>query len=111
MPVKMDEISEFVHETLNTLQRTLLESARARQAQNSYRNVTMDELVDLMTGNGGFAYGGFCGSAACEQQVKNQTKATIRVLPAPDFQSDKPPEKCVVCGEASTAEAVWAKAY
>ena len=111
VPVKMDEISEFVHETLNTLQRTLLENARARQAQNSYRNVTMDELVDLMTGNGGFAYGGFCGNAACEQRIKDQTKATIRVLPGPDFRSDKPPEKCVVCGEASTAEAVWAKAY
>jgi prolyl-tRNA synthetase len=111
VPVKMDEISEFVHETLNTLQRTLLENARSRQAQNSYRNVTLDELVDLMAGTGGFAYGGFCGSAACEQRIKDQTKATIRVLPGPDFQSDSPPEKCVVCGEASTAEAVWARAY
>jgi prolyl-tRNA synthetase len=111
VPVKMDEISEFVHETLDTVQRTLLENARARQAKNSLRNVTMEQLVELMNGPGGFAYGGFCGSAACEQRVKDETKATIRVLPDPDFQSDQKPEKCIACGESATAEAVWAKAY
>ena len=111
VPVKMDEISEFVNETLEMLQRSLLDSAKSRQAQNSVRDVTMDQLVELMAGKGGFAYGGFCGNAACEQRIKDETKATIRVIPDPDFQSERKPRKCVACGEAATTEAVWAKAY
>ena len=111
VPVKMDEISEFVNETLEMLQRSLLDSAKSRQAQNSVRDVTMDQLVELMAGKGGFAYGGFCGNAACEQRIKDETKATIRVIPDPEFQSERKPDKCVACGEAATTEAVWAKAY
>jgi prolyl-tRNA synthetase len=111
VPVKMDEISEFVHEALKMLQRSLLDSAMSRQAQNSLRDVTMDQLVELMADKGGFAYGGFCGNAACEQRIKDETKATIRVIPDPDFQSERKPDKCVACGEAATTEAVWAKAY
>ena len=111
VPVKMDEISEFVNETLEMLQRSLLDSARSRQAQNSVRNVKMDQLVELMADRGGFAYGGFCGNAACEQRIKDETKATIRVIPDSDFQSERKPDKCVACGEAATTEAMWAKAY
>ncbi len=111
VPVRMDEIAEFVDETLGTMQRGLLDAARQRVEKNTVRDVTMDQLVEMMAGAGGFAYGGFCGGAACEQRVKDETKATIRVLPDPDFRSAQPPTKCVVCGKAATAEAVWAKAY
>ena len=111
VPVRMDEIAEFVDETLGTMQRGLLDAARQRVEKNTVRDVTMDQLVEMMAGAGGFAYGGFCGGVACEQQVKDETKATIRVLPDSDFRSAPPPTKCVVCGEAATTEAVWAKAY
>jgi len=111
VPVRMDEISEFVDETLGTMQRGLLDAALQREAQNTVRDVTMDQLVEIMAGKGGFAYGGFCGSAACEQRIKDETQATIRVLPDPDFRSAQPPTKCVACGKATTTEAVWAKAY
>ncbi len=111
VPVRMDEIAEFVDETLGTMQRGLLDAARQREAKNTVRDVTMDQLVEMMAGAGGFAYGGFCGDAACEQRVKDETKATIRVLPDPDFRSAQPPTKCVVCGKAATTEALWAKAY
>ena len=111
VPVRMDEIAEFVDEALGTMQRGLLDAARQRQVQNTVRDVTMDQLVEMMAGDGGFAFGGFCGAAACEQRVKDETKATIRVLPDPDFRSPQPPTKCVVCGEAATTEALWAKAY
>ena len=111
VPVRMSEVSEFVDETLVTLQRGMLESARMRQEQASRRNVTMDELVEMMNGDGGFAYGGFCGQVECEDEIKDKTKATIRVLPDHDFQTDPQPEKCVACGKAAVSEAVWARAY
>ena len=60
---------------------------------------------------GGFVFGGFCGSARCEAEIKEQTKATIRVLPDPEFRSPEPPATCMWCDAPSVAEAVWAKAY
>jgi prolyl-tRNA synthetase len=73
--------------------------------------VSKDELVAMMAGEGGFAYGGFCGGAACETAIKEQTKASIRVLPDEEFRSPTPPTRCVWCDAPSVTEAVWAKAY
>lgn len=109
-PVKMDGIAEFVSEMLELLQRSMLEDARTRREQSTRRNVTMEELVALMAGDGGFAFGGFCGKAECERGIKDQTQATIRVLPDPEFRTDPAPDRCV-CGDAAVTEAVWAKAY
>jgi prolyl-tRNA synthetase len=43
--------------------------------------------------------------------VKTETKATIRVLPDAEFRSADVPSNCLVCGEKSAHEAVWARAY
>jgi len=67
-------------------------------------------LRQLATG-GGFAYGGFCGNPGCEAEIKEQTGATVRVLPDPEFRSKEVPRNCMWCGAPSIAEAVWAQAY
>jgi prolyl-tRNA synthetase len=64
-----------------------------------------------MEAQGGFVYAGWCGSAECEAEIKNETKATIRLLPDEEFRSAEPPTSCLKCGKASIAEAMWAKAY
>ncbi len=111
VPARIDVLGEAVRAALDQVQRSLLETARARREKNSRRNVTKDELIDLMNGTGGFAFGGYCGSPACETAVKDQTKATIRVLPDEEFATSPAPTKCTWCGEAAVTEAVWAKAY
>jgi prolyl-tRNA synthetase len=65
----------------------------------------------LIERDAGFIYAGFCGSAACETKVREEAKASIRVLPFPEFQSTQKSEHCVVCGSPAKHEAVWAKAY
>jgi hypothetical protein len=47
----------------------------------------------------------------CEAEIKQQTNATIRVLPDPEFRSKEAPKTCMWCGMPSVAEAVWAQAY
>ncbi|HSD33074.1 MAG TPA: hypothetical protein VLB49_14240 [Gemmatimonadales bacterium] len=64
-----------------------------------------------MQDQGGFAYGGFCGSGECEAAIKDMTGATIRVLPDPEFRSPEVSPTCMWCGKPSVAEAVWAQAY
>src|SRR6476469_7715115 len=70
-----------------------------------------DQFRELMEGDGGFVYAGWCGSTECENQIKEETKATIRVLPDEEFRSAEAPRTCLKCGKTATTEALWAKAY
>jgi prolyl-tRNA synthetase len=110
-PVPMAGIADSVQTALDEIQTGLLEAARERRDANSVRGVTKDQLVELMNGAGGFAYGGYCGDEQCEAAIKEGTKATIRVLPDEEFRSDTAPATCVWCGKKAEAEAVWARAY
>jgi prolyl-tRNA synthetase len=42
-----------------------------------------------------------------EEQIKNDLKVTIRVVPFGDGE----PGKCIFTGEASAKRVVWAKSY
>jgi prolyl-tRNA synthetase len=96
---------------MERMQADLLETARARREANSIRGATKDQFLAYMEGNGGFVYSGFCGRNECEAEIKEQTKATIRVLPDEEFRSPTPPTTCMWCGQPSVSEAVWSKAY
>ena len=50
-------------------------------------------------------------AASVKSEIKEETKATIRVLPDPEFRSPVAPTHCMWCGRPSVVEAVWAKAY
>ncbi len=101
-----------IPEMLVGLQAEIRQAAEGRRAENSVRGLRdYTEFEARMAGPGGFVYAGWCGDERCEQQVKEDTKATIRVLPDPEFRSAKPPERCVCCGEPAEHEALWAKAY
>ncbi len=110
-PCKLEALVETVRSTLGEIQSDMYDAAVARRDANSIRSVTKEQLTELMAGPGGFAYGGFCGNERCEIDIKDSTKATIRVLPDPEFRSDPAPTTCVWCGEKAVTEAVWAKAY
>ncbi len=105
-------LKERILELLEKLQTQLFQNALARREANSIRNVTdYGEMTQLVERDAGFIYAGWCGSAECEAKVKEETKATIRVIPFPEFQSASKPSHCLVCGNSSKQEVVWAKAY
>jgi prolyl-tRNA synthetase len=107
----MDGIASRLVTAMDKFQSDLFEAAKARREAASLRGATKEQLIARMEKEGGFVYAGFCGSATCEAEIKDQTKATIRVLPDEEFRSPVPPTKCVWCGRPSVVEAVWAKAY
>jgi prolyl-tRNA synthetase len=106
------EVLGSMAERLEVFQAFLLERARGRLEAASHRGVdSYDRFKEIQEGPGGFVYAGWCGSAECEARVKEETKATIRVLPDAEFRSDDAPARCLVCGEGAVVEAVWARAY
>jgi len=97
---------------LETIQGDLLAAAKARREANSHRNVTSyAQFKEIMEGPGGFVYAGWNGDPAIEAKVKEETKATIRVIPDPEFRSAEAPTTCLVTGEPARHEVIWAKAY
>src|SRR5688572_11834302 len=111
-PVSLDGIGATVQELLERIQSDMFAAARERLEANSVRgDISWDQFKEIVEGKGGFIFAGWCGSAECEAKIKEETKATIRVLPDAEFRSAQAPASCVRCGNAAIAEALWAKAY
>jgi prolyl-tRNA synthetase len=111
-PVKLDDVVVRVPALLAAVQDDMLAAAVARREANSVRgSITYARFREIMDGEGAFVYAGWCGDAACEAAIKEETKATIRVLPDPEFRSPVAPATCLRCERPATAEALWAKAY
>ncbi len=97
---------------LDTIQADMLAAARERLEANSIREaISYDRFKEIMDGPGGFVYAGWNGDPAVEQRVKEETKATIRVIPDDEFRSATAPATCMVTGEPAKHEVVWARAY
>jgi prolyl-tRNA synthetase len=110
--VSLTSVGEDAADLLHLIQETMLIDARERREANSIRGgITYDRFREVMAGPGAFVYAGWCGDGKCEAEIKEETKATIRVLPDEEFRSAEPPKTCLKCGSPSTVEALWAKAY
>jgi prolyl-tRNA synthetase len=111
--VSLDAIGEEVEELLQQMQADLLAAARDRLDANSHRGeISYDAFREIMeSDHGGFVYAGWNGDPAVEARVKEETKATIRCIPDPEFRSADAPTRCMVTGEPAKHEVVWARAY
>jgi len=101
-----------VGELLDGFQTTLFERARAlREAQTT----TVDSWDDFRTvfdGQGSkFVWAHWDGTEATELAIKEETKATIRLLPLAGQGPEPEPGRCVKTGAASARRVLFAKNY
>jgi prolyl-tRNA synthetase len=110
--IPMAGVAESVAKLLAAIQSDLFAAAKARREAASYRGeISYGRFKEIMEGPGGFVYAGWNGDPAVEAQVKEETKATIRVIPDAEFRSPEAPKTCMVTGQPAKYEVVWAKAY
>jgi prolyl-tRNA synthetase len=69
---------------------------------------TLDELKKFYEQQRGFVLAGWCGSAACEERVKEESGATSRNIP---FSPAERKSTCLVCGESARHTVVFGKSY
>jgi prolyl-tRNA synthetase len=111
-PVPLPLLASMATELLGAIQTDMFRAALERREANSLRGaISYERFREVMDGEGAFVYAGWCGDAACEAQIKEDTKATIRVIPDPEFRSPEVPRTCLRCGRPAIAEALWARAY
>ncbi len=91
---------------LEEIQKSLYERALAFRKANTAEPGNYDEFKAAV--EKGFAITYWCGSSACEQKIKDETKATMRCIP---FDQPSVPGRCIYCGQAAQEKAVFGKAY
>ena len=101
-------LAQVVRERLDVMQADLLARARKFMADNTTRVSGYDEFKQVMSDRRGFLVAGWCGDAACEAAIKQETKATVRVIP---IEGEAAAGTCVRCGRPSPREGYFAQAY
>ena len=82
--------------------------ARRFVADNTTRVRTYDEFKAVMADKRGFLVAGWCRNAECEARIKEETRATVRVMP---IEGEQVQGACVRCGQPSPGEVYFAQAY
>ena len=106
--VPMEGLVASIRALLDQIQRTLFERAVQFREERTQRVGDYEAFKNVMEGRPGFVIAPWCGSAACEAQIKADTQATIRNMP---MTAVTPSGSCVRCDQAAQAEAWFAKSY
>jgi prolyl-tRNA synthetase len=108
LAVKEADILGAVENLLTEIQHNLYAKARVDLEQKTSVVKTYDEFKKILNDKGGFIKAAWCGSAECEAKIKDETSATIRVIP---FEKEEPISGCVHCGGTSREMVYFAKSY
>ncbi|MCE2504988.1 MAG: proline--tRNA ligase [Nitrosopumilaceae archaeon] len=102
----LDEV-EGIHPILDEIQKNMLENARVQSKENTKDISDYTEFKSKIE-DGGFFNAPWCGKLECEEKIKEETGADIRVIP---FGSENTDSKCMYCGEQSKSIPIFARGY
>ena len=105
--VPASDIGSRVKSLLDEIQQNLFDRATAFRNEHTFEVDSYDEFKNILDSKGGFLLAHWDGSAETENQIKEETKATIRCIPlvseneeGVDMISGKPSKRRVVFGRA-----------
>jgi prolyl-tRNA synthetase len=105
IPVPLASLESTAAGLLEAMQKDLLERARRFVEASTTRVASYADFKEAMATKRGFIVAGWNGDPAIEARIKEETKATIRVMPM-----EPRPAPCMVTGEAGH-EVYFAQAY
>jgi prolyl-tRNA synthetase len=106
--VAIGEVAAGMAKRLASVQRDLYADALAYRDANTQPITSFEAFAAGVEERGGFWVGAWCGDDACEAEIAQKTKATIRFLPMDQADPGAP---CVHCGSPGIDTATWARAY
>jgi prolyl-tRNA synthetase len=100
----LEEIEKLLEEIQNNLYRRAKESL-----ENSIVVVNdYESFKRRLEDRGGFLKAPWCGAVGCEDEIKRETGATIRLIP---FETEQVSGNCIYCGRKAEKIAYFARAY
>jgi len=106
--VKEMEVLKNVGKVLDEIQKNLFVKAKKFLSESTTTAKDYQEFKKTLERKGGLLRACWCGEQHCEEQVKLETGATIRIVP---FKKEKIFGKCVYCGKEAKEVVYFAKAY
>ncbi len=105
--VSLENIETYVKNLLTNIQQNIFQKAYDYRASVT-REVNSYDEFKVEIEKGGFLLAHWDGMPETEEQIKTETKATIRCIP---IEGDQTPGKCMVTGKPSAQRVVFARAY
>jgi prolyl-tRNA synthetase len=104
-----EELPDSLPKILESIQDNLFQEALAFREKNTHHVSDYDEFKEILQDKRGFIVAHWCGDAACEEAVKNETKATIRCLPFGLKEEKTGP--CIYCKKEGGRAVYFARSY
>lgn len=98
--------TESIKELLKTVQKDMLESARARMNERIKCADSVDGILEAVE-NKNFVKAAWCGCRECEDKIKEKTQASARVMTEECAEG----KTCAVCGKKAKNIVIFARAY
>ncbi|MBQ7265496.1 MAG: proline--tRNA ligase [Firmicutes bacterium] len=108
LTVNIADVEKEVTALLDTIQKDMLERARAHRDAHTYTAQSLEEMGKIINETPGFIKAMWCGSQECENKIKEEYAITSRCMP---FEQEKISDKCVCCGKEAKTMVYWGKAY
>ena len=106
--VPAEGIADRIEKLLDEIQQNIYNKALKFRDSMITKVDTYDEFKKVLEEKGGFILAHWDGTPETEEQIKNETKATIRCIPV-----NAPEEEgvCIISGKPSHRRVLFAKAY
>ena len=103
--INENPVDQIVKE-LDAMQDELFEIAKSKHDNMISGSTDYKELCERLDKERGFLKVDWCGNRNCEDKVKDETGADIRLI-----EGEKVDSVCIVCGKNSTDSVYFAKSY
>lgn len=100
-------LGERVKKLLNDIQNELFDKAKKRRDEMTSEVNSYDDFQKVLDDKGGFIWAHWDGTPETEEKIKQDTKATIRLIPLEVGKEGK----CMVTGKPSKQKVLFARSY
>ena len=105
--ISLDKVSETLNLELESIQQQMFVNAKKILDERVVRVSEYQQFKDeLMSGK--MIDCSWCGNQTCEDKIKEETSADLRVIP---FDNTKKSETCIYCKNSGTTNVLFAKGY
>lgn len=108
--INFNSVRRKVPEILNEIQKSMLEESLNFLQENTYEVRSFNEFKQSIESKKGLIKDLWCGSQDCEEKIKDETMATIRVIPL-SSEKEEVRGKCIHCQKKAKDIVYFARAY
>ncbi len=106
--VSLSELETAIPAALQAVHDGLYERALQNRERRTYTATSYEEFKQISAEHNGFIKAMWCGDAACEDKIKEDTGVKSRCIP---FEEEQIGDVCVCCGKPAKKMVYWGKQY